>query len=626
MNFETSRYTYPTSGVPLFYSSANDFNPNSVINFIDLTKSIPENDPYYNTWDILNPIETSGAEYLLPQRFRNLPSGSLLVTDKTINSTYSNYDTPLFTQYQLMYDHFSNDPFFPEGFITIRRNNETIVSPDSYIVETRNNPTESGRYNAGISGGNAWVSNLTSGNIKTVRTLLQTQKNDKAFYTIEYNKYNKGSTSEYWSELIDEVPLYDQDDSYTITSSSIIVSDNSLLSSGIPIFVTRDPRRFVKLNFNNSTSDKYKDKTWDFSFNHGNFNIHNGISSSGFIYYNTNYDTDDAKLADQVCKVTTPTIVKVPYAPILESSGTYPTYDFSKVVERMTVNGTIVSGNILSIDTQGGYIKMNRPVDQSDEVIVDYYYDNTQTMVVKNANLNPMYSTSGVIDVAASGLGVAIVPSGTDFTNVDTGDPVDADDWSNIALYNLSDVEFNNFSSSNVTGWAASPESFESLEDGGGLASGIIPSGSKFIGSFTANGVSPDSINLVDIRRTGGYKNSDIQRQDVSGWRNYADVGFMDGEPMPFAGIVIIQIPRFVKANIEKIFEADRDLEIPSVDLPRDALEASDLSITNTREKAVQQAANKYIIDTVERYIPIGTKYIIVDENMVKWDNTGGSI
>lgn len=33
-------------------------------------------------------------------------------------------------------------------------------------------------------------------------------------------------------------------------------------------------------------------------------------------------------------------------------------------------------------------------------------------------------------------------------------------------------------------------------------------------------------------------------------------------------------------------------------------------------EQEIEEKTNKYIIDVIEKYLPVGTNYIIVDENM----------
>ena len=146
MDIKSANRTYVTSDVPLFYYSVKNFSPATVLNMVNVAESIPENNPNFNLHEQLLPTVSGGSEYLLPLRFRSLPARSLIVTDQATQSKHVEYAVPLFYQYQFMYDHYTPEPGFPEGFITVRKNNENTLSTDTYKLEYSDLPVSSGRH------------------------------------------------------------------------------------------------------------------------------------------------------------------------------------------------------------------------------------------------------------------------------------------------------------------------------------------------------------------------------------------------------------------------------------------------------------------------------------------------
>jgi hypothetical protein len=132
---------------------------------------------------------------------------------------------------------------------------------------------------------------------------------------------------------------------------------------------------------------------------------------------------------------------------------------------------------------------------------------------------------------------------------------------------------------------------------------------------FSINSLTDNMIKTTDIRRDGGYTPNDVI-MDASGWRGFSDIGYFDGEAFPQAGSILIQIPSGIYSNIEGIFKTDvYDVEIPQYSLDYEKLVGNDTTKYNSKEQQVKMATDKYIKDTIERYLPVGVNYIIVDEN-----------
>ena len=627
MNIRFTKSTYTSEAIPLFYTSVKNFSPATVLNITDVSNYIPENNPIYNAYIKLESKTDDDGEYILPPKFQLLPTGNLLITDQATESKYVDHAIPLYYAYELMYDHYSPESTYPEGFITIRKNGETTISTDAYRVDTRENLVVSGRYSSDNTGGFQWSSQPVSGNVITARVLLPMRETDDSFYTVEYNRNMNTGVTNYWSELIDEQPMYLEDLDYVITPSSITIPySNTRIVSGNAIYVQIDPASFVKLRTPTYTSDLYKTKRWEFGISTGGFRGLSGVLNNGGLNFYCESDINVTSIPneDEQGVVLPPNILRVSHYPMItpSSNAPRPGYVFTDVIPNLFINGQQANSKIKSVDATRGFIMMDKNLNTSDKVTVDYNHDNSKLMVVRNLDLNPMFTTTGsFIDIAASGLGIAIVPSGTVFYDSTPATKT----WSNIALYNLADNPYGDFTTP-VVGWGASALDMDTL--GNDLASGVIPSGSKFLGSITVNMSPEEHLDIVDVRRTGGYDADDIvgYAGNYTQWRGYSDIGFWDGEALPLAGTVIIQIPSVVHANITEIFNNNDNLQVEPTQYPEDLAKVIDQDVSEnfSKEQIVTKAVNKYIRDTIEKYLPAGTLYLVVDENMEPWPSIRG--
>jgi hypothetical protein len=611
------------SGVPLFYYSTRNITPDSTLNITDMSDTIPENNPLLSEYIELTHaisgsngvIHTNSGLYPVEDRFIGLPSGSLIVTDRTIGSKNSSDLIPLYYEYEPMYDVYSPDYTAPEGFMSIRRNSDTVVNPRSYTVERREYPVESGRYASGSTSGWIWSTSILSGNIITTRLLLPIRISYDNYYTVEYNKHLGGTVSDYTEELIDEKRLYYENTDYTITSSGVLLSGTKI-KNGSKLYIQKSPDSYIRIRYPGGSLDAYKTKEWEFSVSVGNFRIASGVASSGVDYICYSDLTVSPETQEIIPELRSNNILRVPHFPIAPSSGIYSTYDFTDVITRVSVNGREQQNEVTSIDTNGGYVMLAQKIKVSDNTTIDYKYDYRRVVVGRNLQLNPTISSSGVIQFVTHGVGLCVVPSGTSLLKNGV-----ASDGTKMLVHNLDDATYGNYSSDNIVGYSMAETPFDE-QNPQLTVSGAIPSGAIMLGSVTVN-VSPEkNIELMDIRRTGGYEHDDI-RYAISGWRGFTGVGFFDGEPLPGASVIIIQVPSGVYNNIYESFNKDADLNIDVKDLPLDYAKSTGQDTGSiTREMIVKEHTNKYIRDTIERYTPAGCKYIVVDEQMNFWSDS----
>lgn len=605
----------PSSGVPLIATTVRGFTPSKLISFVDLTTSVLENNPKYNAYEALLPVSGSyPSKYILPEKFRGYGSGVLLVTDRSTESKLVDFSMPLYHQYQLMYDYYIMDPALPNGFITVRKNMESVVNYDNYTLETRSYPTSSGRYVTNTTSGFLWGPAPQAGNVITARLLLPLREKDN-FYTVEYNKHINSTVTEYHNELIYEQKLYHEGSDFKITPSSVILTSNSMVGSGSIIYVQRDLDSFISIRPPIFSNDVVKEKPWNMQISCGSFVHSSGILGGIRSYIVNNYHTDldgSGQVTLEIPQVINKNILKVSVVPMFNSGSGYPNYDVSATVSG-TINGENILSKITSIDFNNGYVYLKQDIKPTDSIVLTYSYDDTKTILVSNVDLNPRNTKNALVDVAVSPLGLVAVPSGTAFTN---SVPASVTNWSNIVYYDLSTNVSGNFDSANTIGYAV-----EGLSDNNiyGPISGIIPSGSKMMGFFTLNTLSENMITKTDIRRTGGYIPSDVI-STVSGWRGFSDIGYWDGEAFPKAGTILIQIPKIVLSNIKQIFATSTHVVAKSLYNPDlSKLIEADQTRFESIEQQVDREAKKYIRDTIERYLPVGCLYIIVDEEFNAW-------
>ena len=619
INASNEYINIPNSGTPIISSEVRGYNPSTVLSFIDLLPGVIENNPDYNTYEILYPTSPTCTEYILPQKLRDYGTNVLIVTDRVTNSQYSDYPIPLFFQYQLMYDSYLYDPSLYDGFITLRKNMDSVISYDNYIVETRSYPTSSGRYNTDTTPNFLWGSRPIQGNITTTRLLLPVREKDN-FYNVEYNKYFNTTITDYYNELVNEVTLYQENTDYTITPSSILLKGSNI-GSGSIIYCQRDPKSFIKIKPPVYTDDNIKKKPWNFQITCGEVNHSSGVlgGTSKFKISNPDYSISQPyELQSEIPKYINKNVIKLNTTPLYKSASGYPDYDITKTIISGVINGEDLSKYVKSIDYDFGYIYLSKEIKSDDNMLLTYTYDNSKTMVINNVDLNPVNFEKSFIDIANESIGIALVPSGTIFKDVHSNDVTY---WTNVAYYKISDNVGGDFAGITTYGYGASNTPDTSITP----ISGIIPSGSISIGFFSVNTISKDMVKLYDTRRLGGYAEADIKLKD--NWYGFSDIGFWDGKAFPKAGTILIQIPKEIYYNISNIFKNNKrrykTLSLYTKDLTN--LIEKDSKPYDDIEQQINRETNKYIRDVIERYLPTGYLYIIVDEDFNLWPSIRGN-
>jgi hypothetical protein len=294
-------------------------------------------------------------------------------------------------------------------------------------------------------------------------------------------------------------------------------------------------------------------------------------------------------------------IIKVDQVPIYidQTNFTYPLYTIDTYDRAsdllidpngkiaISVNGKSVPElKILSIDTEKGYMQLNKSLLSTDQLELDYYLNPTGHIVVSNLELNPKNASTLMFHISGyltDGLGLAMRPYNPSDLRTEL-----------IYIYNPHDNE--------------STRNCQSIPPIGSGSITVPWSGELFatLCELNLNRLSKDVVKITDARRITSIEDTKLSEKlklvQISGLNQhesewYTDKGFYDGEPLAFGNTLIIHIP-------SGIFYSARDQWIASIENSvEDSFEAIE---KGTRE------FNFYLDQVIKRYISAGTNYVLI--------------
>lgn len=553
------------------------------------TTRIPNATGFYDADNIyVYPIVTN-EDYIY---FR--PS-SFLISD--ITSPYIE-DFPLFYEHRFMFDMYSEQKN-PDNYIKIRRNGKDLINEKSYILEYGNyNLTESGNLN---DRNIIWNRTKVEGNYFRCRVLLPYDQDYLQYYDIEYDAYINGNIVKR-TELINRKPIYEEGYHYNVTPSGIelvVGLDNGIRPSGY-IYLQKEytSRIFFKPYDNYLSPSGNTNINWYLTLNPGQFVQLSGIFIDENKYFYIPKEDSFIIISGEQPNIYNQNVFKTTKFPIYIYSSGYPSYSLTSGITININNEELETKYIDSWDTEKGFIRLNKNVTTSDIITADYQINTQENYMIRNLDLNPKNTLE--FKLLDEGVSFALGPSGY-FP-------------SGLAFFPTIKNPNGDFNIE-TSGWKTSTDSTVSL-------SGIFDTQSVLIGEIIYKSLPKDLVNIVDCRRLGGGLKPNSYADEDS-W--YYDIGKWDGEIMQSNSSLIIQIPSGVKNYfISKFYEHGSFIEenyneqiLLGTD-PSGVLNSigfNDLKYYN----AVKEA-NKHIIDCIERYLPVGTEYVILDESYNIWN------
>jgi len=681
IKFIKSDAGYEQGRCPVSVIELNGFSPDKIVNNITYSDDIYENSTHYHQTVKLDPIYPDDDNSQIVSGFLiqyyevdDEYSNKYLVTEKT--NTLNN---PVYFTYELKYDVYG---ITDSDMLEIYKNNETKILPSDYIVEfgdvtlTDNyygdQSSDFDRYASGV----VWNTFDSTQDIHRVRVLLPIEFfNESSFYTIRYNKSLFNITTPTHTELMEIESIYNQDEDFYIDDNYIRLTDDSLIpnTSVTKLYIIKDPETHINaegiFSIDGQSYQNDAETSWNVRINTGKF-VRNGDYQGAdkkaftldFVQTDPSYGGRYQLMSYVKPKILGGNVIKIDEKPMyVESSNyVYPNYEidvFPKPTEDTLIpTGTIgfdIDGvnvtdiGVSSIDRKKGYLLTNKQFTSDQDITMFFYIDTSEEMYVRNLELNPRLSglygfSSDSSEKNFTNIGIAIrkqpddglsenpliqrtylYPYFFDFDNIGDfyqGSPIPTSSSTTIISGDLL--------------W--NPYSTDSDPDGE-----FLP-----IAHLSVNRLTPEILKIRDARVFGGGLNKEkrlkLHNEELN---SYMDVGYYDGEALPFGGTIIIHLPSTVFPGLITRWE-NSDLFNPDLYTDLSVDEIAQLEATGERASGeyegyynkllqgitadndpvnipyyamrnqwARREASHYLDQLIKKYIDAGTQYILLDES-----------
>ena len=568
--------TYRDGACPIAFIDYKNNKTSSMVEVDDRSDEIPQNS---HSWYFYEKVPYSSGYYKPKININDYPSGHIMVTDKYLSSTDKNMVTPLFSRYDLKYDNHSTSSV-PGAGVYVYRDDGILMDQDTYKVEYASGSLTSDMTLRG-SDTNAWGTGVISDSgDQRIRLLFpESYMFDDHWYDVKYSKSAFGGIDNSHKEFINPSTIYEQDVDYTVDSSGTITFGTDT------IWVKKKKDTTMKLMEPTESSIR---EGWYAKVKAGSIVIPSGVTNATKKIYSIEYDragqpsyisdakamicpnTDMVEIRDNTFQVQSPPIHQGAsgyYFPYVEerledgisefSSGNY---GYTIYLDGVELDNSIVK----DVQYQHGILRMNEALRQG-ELKISYLRD-SEEVIISSLDLNPTINH--------------LAPGMMDYEIKDHRVEVYATPASGIP----------------PTGhvmWKYEGEASGYYAIGDGTLS-PIPSDSILLGNISIMTQSKDSAEIIDIRRRGGLK-EEFEKHTIEK-DSYSDIGKWDGKFFPKNGAAVFQIPLHILTDLQDKYEEEG----------------------NTKNEAKAEAF-EYITDTIEKYIPIGLGYVIIDENKNIW-------
>lgn len=606
MNFSRQRSVYPELRVDSTYSASDcpiaafeyiGFSPNKVLDTISYEDDVYENTRDYYITETIN--NSDGVYPITHYPFVSDLSGKIpfLVTNYISNGIAK----PLFYQYELLYDAYSTEN---AETITLYKNNEIVVNKEEYIIEFSYDLLNDGNSRYEYFSSDLWGEFKSTESVHRVRILVPVAFSDPGdFYTVSYNKSVYGARTPQ-RELVELRSIYKENEDYIVTSSGLVLPGISKISSdSLSLYIVKDPDYRIKpIGVEPPVYQPDEISSWRLRLNPGsiliNSGLYNGTTKRSYLLENL-YASDNIPITNVKPIAVYDNILRLRESPIYVDPTKYvhPLYEIELYDKKdlvliddlgkmsVEVNGVARTDiRIKSIDRHKGYLMLDTTLQQTDEIELNFYVEQSGYMVVDNLELNPkviagdsLFHISGYFD----GLGIALRPY--DSGNLDTHYPY---------LYDASLPETDR-------NYKMIPEIGEATETG--YFENMLP-----ICELNINRLSTDMVKVTDARTIGGGIDDEVDLDDwmvnatglnirEKGW--YTNKGYYGGEPLSMASNIVIHVPSGVLFSGRQRWIDSLSGIHPD---PREAYNRG------TREY------NFYLDQVIRRYISAGSDYILI--------------
>jgi len=673
VNFRKRKDKYSVGECPISTVQLNNFNADAIVKRIDYQDLIIENSVVYNSIETLRPItETTNSglfpmQHYLPNEYNHI---RYLFTDKTTDN-----NVPLFYKYELKFDAtgFSN-----KNMVQIYKNNVELIPQSSYNLEFSSEllydnyygsyDAELDRYGANVDWG-TFDFNASTHRIKLLLPITFFDKD--SFYTIKYNKHYMNLDFPLHFELLELEDLYDTDTNFNITYDSdtntelVEVDSQSVIKVNNlnKLYAIKDPYSQIKedglVTFTDGGDQDNASASWNLKVNTGSFVKSESKFHEETTFYNCEYSALD-KYKYQAVSYLKPkergfNVLQIEQSPIHISGYVYPDYKidlFPNVTDANVLpvgslgfnldNSLLQDVTISSIDRYKGYILLNKKLDASEDLSIFAYIDFKYSLFIRNLELNPrvsdIYGISSDSTNSFSEIGIAMRKIDRNIIVSDRPEYYHPYffDFDNPTIFYEGQVISTTEETNSISGYL----NWNPYTADVNISGEFIP-----VAVVTLNKLSLDVLNITDARRiNGGLKDEFTHTLNNNQMNSYTDIGFIDGEILPYEGLKIVHLPSHIYPNLierwknSNQFNSDMYTDITDYEIEQlyenagndeqkeyytNLLEGRSSNgedkigdaFNVMRDKWAEAEASYYIDKVIKRYITAGSQYILLDEN-----------
>jgi len=591
--------TYREGAAPIAYLDYMRTVGSNMVTVENLADEIPENDPDNYKYEKVVPawpVRTYTPSLI---KIEHYPSGHILVSDKVIPQKNESEETPVFWSHELKYEHYDVGGNPSDG-VRVYRDDGILMNRNSYLVEYGSgslktqfdDPNHTIQQRYVDSTGTLWSTGVhpTESNLFRMRLLFPDgYRFDDHWYKVSYNKYYDEAVANY-DEFINPYRIYEQGKHYT-SSANVITWTNPRASGNM--FLKKSADTNVKVL---GPAEETVNQGWFVRVKAGSIvQYAEGVAHT----YTSDWDKKNleptwpsgiyarpvlkekmTRVSDREFQVKQPPIYMNPSGVTKTHENSYyleyPYYIPNALDDGYNPDGTGVVGlnvyvddrpvsqnEIEDVQERHGVVRLKQ--DPGARAVTASYIHENNDVTVRTVDLNPTYSHPGV-DTKNEVVDIYLQRA-TNNPGIDVSGHV-------FWCYKGSET-----SGSWATDWVDQN----------------IPTTAQLIGRISLNTIPPDSIETTDIRRRGGgiLKRTEARQSESI---HYADIAKWDGKFLPAAYGLVIQIPQAILTRLVESYEEEG----------------------HTTEQANDQAL-AYLKSVIERYMPVGANYVLVDENLTMW-------
>ena len=687
--FKKLKTTYSSDHCAIATVQLDNFNPSTVIKQIDYSNLITENSDAYNQITQLTYNSGVNSGVFPIERFLSSNTYNL---DFFITEKLNKNNIPVFYTYELMFDA---KTYSENDVVQVFKNNVEKMNINDYILEfgestlyynlVNTNDPKLSRYGSDVK----WGIYDSSKIVNRVRILLPLNVyNKEDFYTVRYIKNYLNVDFNNHLEIMELNRLYNEQDYFINNGNLKIITDKIKSNNLNNLYIVKNPESQIEIqslvNVAAEGDQSNANSSWNLKVKTGKFITSDSNFNTDTSFYQIKYSSDESKVYQPLAfvqpRVLGDNIFQILDSPIYIEGYTYPDYKIDLYPNMTTGNllpkgsiGVNLNNNLInevyisSIDRYKGYMLFNKSFNTSQDVAFFAYADLNYNIYIRNLELNPrisgLYGISSNSNTSFKDVGIAVRKYNISNYSVDpeentslayvqqlfgsgivapTASPANNFhpyffDYTNPTVFYRADV-ISSTSPAHVVSGYLSWNPYTPVFNPSGE---FIP-----IGLITLNELSPEVLTITDARViAGGLDKSKLNFLKNNENNSFVDVGYVDGELLPYESLKIIHLPSKVYPDLidkwkksglfnPNLYSDISSFEIESLIGSTDPKDIATLEYYNNLlqgkasngdvykdpyqimlNECAEKEASYYLDRMIKKYLSAGMQYILLDEN-----------